>query len=254
MAYRRRAGLRGLQDDEERQAKMREIGGAMMEQEMAQMKESMEDFKAKLENFARKHKKDIKSNPAFRRDFQQMCTRIGVDPLASNHGFWSQLLGVGDFYYKLGIQVVESCLSARGVTGGLMELNELRIRVNRRRGSKVQQVSDDDILQAVRKLQKLGSGYKVIELGGKKLIQSVPMELSTDHNAVLSLAIDDFHVTATEVQTKLKWTADRVETTLSQLLRNGVAWLDTQGGETSYWFPGLMREVSMTADSAPDDD
>ena len=40
----------------------------------------------------------------------------------------------------------------------------------------------------------------------------------------------------------------------SQLLRNGVAWLDTQGGETSYWFPGLMREVSMTADSAPDDD
>ena len=90
-----------------------------------------------------KHKKDIKSNPAFRRDFQQMCTRIGVDPLActsramhaawrlataapwsptpssrltlllraaprrvlprpANHGFWSQLLGVGDFYYKVG--------------------------------------------------------------------------------------------------------------------------------------------------------
>jgi hypothetical protein len=36
-----------------------------------------------------------------------------------------------------------------------------------------------------------------------------------------------------------------------QLLRNGVAWLDSQGSEMSYWFPGLVREVSMTAD---DDD
>ena len=28
------------------------------------------------------YKKDIKKNPAFRADFQRMCTNIGVDPLA----------------------------------------------------------------------------------------------------------------------------------------------------------------------------
>ena len=36
-----------------------------------------------------------------------MCSKIGVDPLASSKGFWAQLLGVGDFYYELGVQIVE---------------------------------------------------------------------------------------------------------------------------------------------------
>jgi len=32
-----------------------------------------------------------------------MCANIGVDPLASNKGFWAELLGIGDFYYELGM-------------------------------------------------------------------------------------------------------------------------------------------------------
>ena len=32
-----------------------------------------------------------------------MCASIGVDPLASNKGFWSNMLDIGDFYYELGI-------------------------------------------------------------------------------------------------------------------------------------------------------
>lgn len=39
----------------------------------------------------------------------------GVDPLASNKGFWAQLLGVGDFYYELSVQVR---LNTRGPDGG----------------------------------------------------------------------------------------------------------------------------------------
>ena len=38
---------------------------------------------------------------------QDMCASIGVDPLASGKGFWSEMLGVGDFYYELGVQIVE---------------------------------------------------------------------------------------------------------------------------------------------------
>ena len=34
-----------------------------------------------------------------------MCTSIGVDPLASSKGFWSEMLGFGDFYYELAVQV-----------------------------------------------------------------------------------------------------------------------------------------------------
>lgn len=45
-----------------------------------------------------------------------------VDPLASNKGFWAEVLGVGDFYYELAVQIVEICLSTRSVNGGLMAL------------------------------------------------------------------------------------------------------------------------------------
>ena len=31
-----------------------------------------------------------------------MCANIGVDPLASGKGFWSNMLDIGDFYYELG--------------------------------------------------------------------------------------------------------------------------------------------------------
>ena len=58
-----------------------------------------------------------------------MCANIGVDPLASNKGMWAQLLGFGDFYYELGVQVVEACLATRAVNGGLMDLESLSIYV-----------------------------------------------------------------------------------------------------------------------------
>ena len=47
-----------------------------------QMGKLLESFKNYLEEFAVKHKTDIKKNPEFRGHFQQMCARIGVDPLA----------------------------------------------------------------------------------------------------------------------------------------------------------------------------
>ena len=44
----------------------------------------MAEFKVHLESFARKHKKQINLDPKFRREFQTMCAKIGVDPLATN--------------------------------------------------------------------------------------------------------------------------------------------------------------------------
>ena len=51
-----------------------------------------------------------------------MCANVGVDPLASNKGMWAQLLGFGDFYYELGVQIVEASLATRAYNGGFMEL------------------------------------------------------------------------------------------------------------------------------------
>ena len=71
------------------------------------------------------HRNEIRQDPIFRAQFHTMCSNIGVDPLASNKGMWAQLLGFGDFYYELGVQVVEGCLSTRPMNGGLIDLAAL---------------------------------------------------------------------------------------------------------------------------------
>jgi hypothetical protein len=38
-----------------------------------------------------------------------------VDPLASSKGFWAEVLGVGDFYYELGIVIVQVALMWKGL-------------------------------------------------------------------------------------------------------------------------------------------
>ena len=47
-----------------------------------QLSKQLEAFKGNLEDFAAKHKDEIRRNPQFRVQFQEMCASIGVDPLA----------------------------------------------------------------------------------------------------------------------------------------------------------------------------
>jgi ESCRT-II complex subunit VPS22 len=69
----------------------KEKGKELTEVKLGHMQEQLSVFKAQLEAFAMKHKKQINKDPAFRRQFQTMCTKIGVDPLASNKGFWAEV-------------------------------------------------------------------------------------------------------------------------------------------------------------------
>jgi len=67
----------------------------------------IDTFRTHLEEFARKYKTQIRSDPVFRAQFQIMCEKVGVDPLASSKGLWGELLGLGDYYYELGVRIVE---------------------------------------------------------------------------------------------------------------------------------------------------
>ncbi|XP_051496399.1 vacuolar-sorting protein SNF8 isoform X2 [Apus apus] len=186
---------------------------------LLQMSKQLDMFKTNLEEFASKHKQEIRKNPEFRVQFQDMCATIGVDPLASGKGFWAEMLGVGDFYYELGVQIIEVCLALKHRNGGLITLEELHQQVLKGRGKFAQDVSQDDLLRAIKKLKVLGNGFGIIPVGGTYLIQSVPAELNMDHTVVLQLAEE-------------------------HLLKEGMAWLDTQAvGEAQYWLPALFTEL-----------
>ncbi|CAM9296297.1 unnamed protein product [Chrysoparadoxa australica] len=144
-------------------------------------------FKDSLEVFARKYRKDIKQDPAFRHQFQTMCAKIGVDPLASNKGFWGELLGVGDFYYELAVQIAEVCLQTRAANGGLMSTTELLQKLQAKRSRHRQSVDLDDVKRAVSKLKVLGGGFGLLQLGATSMVVSVPRELNADHSALLRL-------------------------------------------------------------------
>ena len=85
----------------------------------------MVSFRSSLESFAFKYKEEIRSNPLFRAQFHRMCQSAGVDPLACHKGFWASLLGLGDFYYELSVQVVDVCRASREKNGGLIEMQEV---------------------------------------------------------------------------------------------------------------------------------
>lgn len=162
---RRRVGLGAIQQQKLAAEKYKDKGTDLQENQLEQMTKQMEVFRVKLEEFAMKHKEDIRKNSQFRKQFQEMCAAIGVDPLATGKGFWS-VLGMGDFYYELGVQVVEVCLAANHKTGGLMELDDLRRRLIAARGqsSVHQEITKEDILMAAKKLSIFGNGYGSLPL------------------------------------------------------------------------------------------
>ncbi|KAL7103472.1 hypothetical protein ACP275_08G181500 [Erythranthe tilingii] len=246
---RRRPGIGGLQNAAAARDQYRLLGENVAKLRTDLMKEQLSTFRSQLEDFARKHKNDIRKNPAFRSQFHEMCANVGVDPLASNKGFWAELLGIGDFYYELGVQIVDICLATRPLNGGLISLEELCKMLGQRRKGAREAISQDDCLRAISKLKVLGNGFEVISLGKKKLVRSVPTELNKDHNEILELAQGQGFVTVDEVERRLSWSSGRATDALDTLLEEGLAMIDDghKDGKRRYWFPCVSSISSYAA-------
>ncbi|XP_017475891.1 PREDICTED: vacuolar-sorting protein SNF8 [Rhagoletis zephyria] len=241
---RRRAGLGAIQQQQLAAEKYKDKFTDLQESQFEQMSKQMDVFRTKLEEFAVKHKQDIRKNSQFRKQFQEMCAAIGVDPLATGKGFWS-VLGIGDFYYELGVQVVEVCLASNHKTGGLMELNELRGRLIAARGQSVvhQEITNEDILMAAKKLTIFGNGFVVHKVGkGKYMVQSIPGELSMEETKILTAASNTELgcVTLQMLTEQLGWSEFRTKQAIDKTVSEGLCWIDKQDGEHIYWFPSLF--------------
>lgn len=242
---RRRAGVGAIQKQKLEQEKYKDKGSLIQENQLEQMTKQLEVFRTNLEEFASNHKNEIRKNAEFRKQFQEMCTAIGVDPLASGKGFWS-VLGIGDFYYELAVQIVEVCLATNQKNGGLIGLNELRTRLIKARGQRKehQEITNEDLLAAARKLRIFGNSFSVLPIGkGEYLVQSIPGELSMDHTAVLQQASNSntASVSVSQLKQSLNWEEERVQKALDHMVKEGLAWIDLQSPEENlYWFPSLF--------------
>ncbi|KAL4234487.1 ESCRT-II subunit protein snf8 [Mactra antiquata] len=238
---RRGAGVAAIKNKNLAQAKYKDKGNEIAEDQITQMTKQMETFKTYLEDFAAKHKDEIKKSPDFRSQFQEMCASVGVDPLASSKGFWAEMLGVGDFYYELGVQIIEVCLATSHRNGGLISIEELREKLLKSRSKKSQDVSYDDLLRAIKKLKALGNGFTVLTVGQTYMIQSVPGELSLDHTTIIQQAQSTGHISKSQLIKDLKWEEERANRALNYMVKEGLVWVDDQtGSDRQFWFPSLF--------------
>jgi len=238
---RRRVGVGAIKKNIQQQDLFREKGTQLQENEVDEMVKQMDKFRTNLEEYARKHKQEIVKNSEFRRQFQNMCASIGVDPLASGKGFWSEMLGVGDLYYEISVQVVEMCVASSHLTGGMITLEDCLGRLNTRRGRQTNPLSRDDVLRAVKKLNVLGSGVELVKIGQTEYISAIPGELTNDHNTVLTCVDDRGRLTASGAASSLGWSEERSQRSLDQLAAAGLLWIDDF--DRSYWLTAVFRQT-----------
>ncbi|WVW79272.1 hypothetical protein I302_101239 [Kwoniella bestiolae CBS 10118] len=225
------------------------LSSSISTSQITSLQSSLESFRELLIEFSMKHKKDIKDDPAFRHQFQKMCSSLGIDPLVGSSrssgsgGVWG-MLGISEFEYELCVQLVDVCVSSRGQNGGLIRLDEVIRRVERlRSGGKDRSsitdvkgktnegdVTEQDILRCLKILEPLKSGYTVHTIQSTKYIRSVPSELNMDQSILLSIAATTGgRLNKREVRGQTGWGEDRINVGLRDcVMEHGLGWVDDQ--------------------------
>lgn len=260
-----RVGVGGLRKRQEVRNVMRQKGAALQQDRVEHSKKVIEVLRRQLEAFAIKYKVSIRSDPYFRSQFQIMCEKIGVDPLASSKGIWGELLGLGEFYFELGVQIIEVCISTRPHNGGIIGMLELLQRLRQHNRISRADTSVDDVKCAVGKLKHLGSGLDVIYVGPSRrrqlMVRSVPQELDREQSSVLDVACRPLsEISAhregsagcvaignltTSAPVGLGWGEARAKRTLSRLLYAGMVWVDGEGTSVSFWFLSVWSNARV---------
>lgn len=216
-------------------------GQAIEASDFAHLEKQMKDLSNKLSQFSKNHQEKIKKDPEFRAQFTQMCASLGVDPLASSKTVWASMSGVGDFYYELAVQSIEICMASRHENGGLIELDILFKKLVKSRGQYKEKITKEDLIQALKNLQILGSGFQLIKTNKTYLVQSIPSDMSDDPMKCIQLAENNGGSLSVHLLMQdSSWDRRRAETVLTNLLHSSQAWLDiSPDGEKLYWFPSV---------------
>ncbi|KAI9044283.1 ESCRT-II subunit protein SNF8 [Aspergillus affinis] len=262
MSSRRGVGLGAFANRTQASQSYANHGANLRSTHLSSLQTQLSVFQSVLHSFALEHSSTIKSNPTFRAEFARMCNTIGVDPLAASNvkgkngrkglggetgSFWTQIMGgdMNDFYFEVAVRVVGLCRDTRSENGGLLGVEECRKRVGKGKaiGSGLE-VTDDDVLRAVKSLEPLGSGFSIFRVGSKQYIRSVPKELNTDQATVLEAIQVLGYVSISMLRLNLNWEKARAQTVIDDLLADGLVWLDAQAEENEYWSPQNLLDDS----------
>jgi len=205
-------------------------------------RELLESCRDQLEQFTLKHSNRICLDPQFREKFYEMCISVGVDPIVSNKDIWTRLLGIGDFYIRLGIQTLHICVATRRLNGGIIEMSDCLRRLEKMRGRHAAKVLQYDVERSIARLSILGEDAVVTQkAGGTTFIVSLPEALSNDQLAAFETAQCDGFISVSGLEGKLGWTKERCRHVLDSFVRDGIVWVDDSSAELQYFFPSIFK-------------
>ncbi|KAF5387061.1 hypothetical protein D9615_001796 [Tricholomella constricta] len=240
-------GLAAFDRQEQSNRSFAQLSSALSQSQVDHLHSQLNQFRTALARFASTHRESIRSDPTFRHEFQQMCSSIGVDPLAGPRkgGWWAEMLGLGDWQYELGVQIIDVCINTRERNGGLIEMSELVRLVSKLRGISGGVITEDDVVRSIKTLQPLGAGYQVVDIGGRKMVRSVFKELDEDQSVVLAIAqLEGGRIVEDILVQRKGWARERARAALENMVhRDGLCWLDDQDEECgrAYWVPSAMQ-------------
>ncbi|BGO90208.1 hypothetical protein NBRC10512_002411 [Rhodotorula toruloides] len=273
---RRAAGLSSLQRHLDSADHYTTLGTSLAAQQASTLSSQLSTFQSALSRFSSHHRAKILSNPEFRTHFSALCAELGVDPLGGgSKGLWDKM-GLTDWYYALGVQVVDVCLRARERGGGLVALDEVIREVQKLRSGKhvktvgapkaagptpleatptttSSEITEADVQRAIEALEPLGCGYTILTVGSKKVVRCSPGQLDRDSLVAVEAAGSTRRgaVTAEELREYTgregaAWDVERVERALEKaVMDDGMLWVDEQAGDAvyvqrDYYAPGLF--------------
>lgn len=253
---RRKVGVASIKKRDGSSAAFSTMGKALEAQKLSSVVTTLNAFKDSLVQFAQKHREKINGDPEFRMQFHQMCVGLGVDPLASSKGFWSDVLGVGDFYFELGVVIIQICVKTRGANGGLLKMTELVELLHAHNQIQQQQkVEALDVSRAIEKLAVLGGGFRVLSIVGEMFVVSTPLEISVDHEVLIACAQAHDNISAQLLSVKQGWPTARFAVVITPLLHESIVWVDDQAGtgEQCYEFPTISLAKAKAKEQEDDE-
>lgn len=241
------------------------LGADLNTSQLNELRSQLEMFGTALRHFSARHRGEIRKNAEFRHAFQKMCYSIGVDPLSSGAapgsggvlaGLWNDLLGLGDWQYELGVQIIDVCVSTREINGGVIAMDDLLRRLALMRHGSARSaavvptaadITEEDIVRSIKSLAPLGSGYQVVDIGGTKMVRSIPRELDTDTMTVLSLLVPSQPTPFVTVDSlsgstsRTGWSHQRAKAVLDTMcLTEAMLWIDEAVFPPRYYSPAAL--------------
>ncbi|MFW9921685.1 MAG: EAP30/Vps36 family vacuolar-sorting protein [Candidatus Thorarchaeota archaeon] len=237
-------GLRDIEKKIRMKSAFQTKEAEIMIKDLEIMLENIRELHKQLKDFEKKWKKDITTNEKSYEKLVELRqelglpNELGVYEWKESATFWDKI-GGGDFFERLGVEILGKAKDTQEFTGGIMTLGEAVLLINKDRPGKIIPVKD--VVTAIEKLTEAKVIPEMRELkSGVKLIEFIPVNLSDDQEEVLSISTRKGWITMEELILKTSWTQERAERALEAMRESGIARVDSSYSEgRKYYFPGL---------------